>query len=70
MKKLTALDWTALVLLIVGGLNWLLIGIFNFDLVGKIFGDMSWFSRLIYIIVGMCAIYIGVIAGNLEKKQM
>jgi len=69
MKNLSFLDWTALILLIIGGLNWLLIGIFNFDLVAKIFGDFSWFSRLIYMVVGLCAIYIAVISTSLEKNK-
>ena len=45
MKKLSTIDWVALVLLIVGGLNWLLVGLFSFDLVATIFGDMSIVSR-------------------------
>ena len=44
-------------LLIIGGLNWGLIGFFGFDLVRAIFGDMSVLSRIIYILVGVSAIY-------------
>lgn len=48
----------ALALLIVGGLNWLLVGLFKFDLVASIFGGQdSVLSRIIYVIVGICAIY-------------
>lgn len=48
----------ALTLLIVGGLNWLLIGLFKFDLVATIFGGQtSIFSRIIYVVVGICALY-------------
>lgn len=47
------LDATALTVAIVGALNWALIGIFRFDLVAFLFGDMSWFSRIVYIIVGL-----------------
>lgn len=43
----------ALTLVIIGALNWLLIGIFNFDLVATIFGAMSVFSRIIYTLVGI-----------------
>ena len=46
----------ALTLVIVGALNWLLIGIFNFDLVASIFGTMSLFSRIIYTLVGISGI--------------
>ncbi len=45
-----------LTLVIVGALNWLLIGLFNFDLVASIFGSMSTFSRIIYTLVGISGI--------------
>ena len=51
------LDWIALVLVIVGGLNWGLVGIFKWDLVGAIFGSMSILSRIIYALVGIAALY-------------
>ena len=54
--------WVALVLVIVGGLNWGLIGAFNFDLVAALFGDMSMLSRAIYILIGLSAIYVAAIA--------
>ena len=52
----------ALTLVIIGALNWLLIGLFKFDLVASIFGNMSVFSRIIYSLVGVsglisCGIY-------------
>lgn len=46
----------ALTLVIVGALNWLLIGVFKFDLVAAIFGTMSAFSRIIYTLVGISGI--------------
>jgi uncharacterized membrane protein YuzA (DUF378 family) len=54
---LNALDWTSVVLLIIGGINWGLIGLFGFNLVGAIFGEMSALSRIIYIVVGLAALY-------------
>jgi uncharacterized membrane protein YuzA (DUF378 family) len=45
------------VLLIVGGLNWLLVGAFDFDLVAALFGEMSPLSRVVYVLVGLSAIY-------------
>ena len=52
------LDIIALILLIVGGLNWLLVGAFNFDLVATISGGATKkIKKIIYIIVGICAIY-------------
>ena len=52
-----ALDGIVAVLLIVGGLNWGLVGVFNFDLVAAIFGAASALSRIVYTIVGLCAVY-------------
>ena len=46
----------ALWLTIIGGINWGLIGVANFNLVSLIFGDMSILSRIIYILVGLAAI--------------
>ena len=46
----------ALTLVIIGALNWLLIGLFEFDLVASIFGTMSIFSRIIYSLVGLSGI--------------
>ena len=54
MKKL---DIVLALLLIVGGLNWGLVGIFKFDLVATILGPMSGLSRLVYVLVGLSAIY-------------
>ena len=58
MVEKTSLDWIALVLAIVGGLNWGLVGAFRFDLVAWIFGEMSVVSRVVYILVGLAAIYL------------
>ena len=44
-------------LLIIGGLNWGLVGVFNFDLVAAVFSDMSALARIVYTIVGLAAIY-------------
>jgi uncharacterized membrane protein YuzA (DUF378 family) len=68
MKNLNVLDWIALILVIVGGLNWGLVGIFKFDLVAAIFGTMSVISRIVYILVGLAAIYMVVILVNLRRK--
>jgi hypothetical protein len=68
MSKLNAIDWIAIVLLAVGGLNWGLVGIFNFDLVAAIFGDMSALSRIVYAVVGISAIYVLAISPKLGKS--
>lgn len=53
-----ALDNIALTLLIVGGLNWLLVGLFEFDLVASLFGGQeALLSKIVYILVGLSALY-------------
>jgi uncharacterized membrane protein YuzA (DUF378 family) len=51
------LDLVAIILLVVGGLNWGLVGAANFDLVAAIFGPMSPLSRIVYVLVGLAALY-------------
>lgn len=52
------IDYTCLTLSIIGAINWGLIGIFRFDLVAFLFGDMSWLSRIIYTLVGLSGLYL------------
>ena len=56
-SKMNALDWIAMVLLIVGGLNWGLVGLFNIDLVAALFGTQTAFTRIVYVLVGLSALY-------------
>jgi len=51
------LDVIVVILLVIGGLNWGLIGFFNFDLVATVFGQMSTLTRLTYCLVGISALY-------------
>ena len=53
-----ALDYTALTIAIIGAVNWGLIGFFDFNLVASLFGGMSWLSRIIYGLVGLCGLYL------------
>ena len=57
----------ALILVIVGALNWGLIGLLSFDLVAAIFGVMTVLSRVVYTLVGIAAVYIAVISPKLIK---
>lgn len=58
MKKMSTVGWVAFVLVIVGGLNWGLVGFFEYDLVAKLFGGMdATFARVIYSLVGLSALY-------------
>ena len=52
------LDYTLLTLVIIGAINWGLIGFFRFDLVAFLFGNMSWLSRIIYALVGISGLYL------------
>mgnify|MGYP000918656690 FL=1 len=52
-----AVDNIALVLIIIGAINWGLVGLFNFNLVDTIFGTMSVISRIIYILVGISGLW-------------
>lgn len=51
------LDVIVAVLLVVGGLNWGLVGAFGFDLVAAVFGEMTALSRVVYVVVGLAALY-------------
>lgn len=63
-----SLNMIALVLLVVGGLNWGLVGLFSFDLVAAIFGTASLISNIIYILVGISAVYVAVAVLPKEAK--
>lgn len=56
MAEKSVIDWIALVLVIIGGLNWGLVGLFKLDLVSKIFGE-SIIAKIVYILVGLSALY-------------
>ena len=51
------LDTIAFILVLIGAINWGLIGFFSFDLVAALFGDMSTFSRIVYGLVGLAGLY-------------
>lgn len=57
MRRSRALNGIAIALLVLGGLNWLLVGAFDFDLVAALFGEMSGVSRCVSVLVGIAAIY-------------
>ena len=52
------LDYTALILVIIGAVNWALIGFFRFTLVTFLLGDMTLLSRIVYGVVGICGLYL------------
>lgn len=68
MKTLSGLDWLCLILVIIGGLNWGLMGAFKVDLVATILGNMTMLSRIVYDIIGLAAIYMIYLSAKLTKK--
>jgi uncharacterized membrane protein YuzA (DUF378 family) len=62
-SRITVLDWVAIILVVIGALNWGLVGLFEFNLVAAIFGHLSALSRIIYVLVAVAGIYLLVTAG-------
>lgn len=63
------LDNVSLTLVIIGALNWLLIGVFRFDLVAFLFGNMTLLSRIVYILVGLCGLYLITLYGRINDQR-
>ena len=62
-------DNTTLTIVIIGAINWLLVGIFRFDLVAFLFGNLSWLSRIVYTIVGLCGLYLISMYGRIRSSS-
>lgn len=63
------LDYTLLTLVIIGAINWGLIGFFRFDLVAFLFGNMSWLTRIIYALVGIGGLYLISTYGRIQSMD-
>lgn len=63
------IDNISLTLVIIGALNWLLIGVFRFDLVAFLFGNMSLLARIVYILVGLCGLYLLSLYGRISESR-
>jgi uncharacterized membrane protein YuzA (DUF378 family) len=68
-KRMTPGNWIPMLLLIVGGINWGLVGLFEFDLVATLFGEMSMISRAIYVAVGLSALYSLYLSTRMSSKD-
>lgn len=69
--KARPFDWIALTLVIIGAVNWGLIGFFQFDLVAALFGGMSsWLSRIIYALVGISGLYCLSLYGRIDEDKI
>ncbi len=64
-----SIDYTALTLVIIGALNWLLVGVFKFDLVAFVFGNLTWISRIIYTLVGLSGLYLITLYGRISNDN-
>lgn len=66
MQQMNTVGKAAYVLVIVGALNWGLVGALNIDLVATIFGGMSVIARIVYVLVGVSALYL--LGTSMQKK--
>ena len=57
MAEKNTLDWIALVLVIIGAINWGLVGLFQLDLVAKLLGSIPIVAKIVYILVGLAGLY-------------
>ena len=63
------IDYIALTLTIIGAIVWGLIGLFQFNLVSALFGDSSFFTRLIYDLVGISGIFMLTMSGRIRQNR-
>ena len=57
MKNRNLIDLISVILLLAGGLNWGFIGLFDIDVIGTLFGDMSSITRVVFVLIGVSALY-------------
>ena len=67
-RSAMTLTWIAFWLLVIGGINWGLIGLFHFDLVAALLGDGSVAARTVYTLVGLSAVYCAITAPALSRR--
>lgn len=67
MANMNAGEKLSFLLVVIGGLNWGLVGFFKFDLVAELFGEESGLSRVIYSLVGLATVYL--LVAVLSKKS-
>ena len=68
-NRMHAAEWIPMLLLIIGGLNWGLVGLFDIDLVAMLFGEGSLLSRIVYGAVGLSALYALYMGSRLSKRH-
>ncbi|HEY8609004.1 MAG TPA: DUF378 domain-containing protein [Noviherbaspirillum sp.] len=70
VKRMTAVDWIPMLLLIIGGINWGLVGLMDLDVVAMLFGEGSTISRVIYGLVGLSALYSIYLSSRMSSKRV
>ena len=63
------LNYFSLTIAVIGAVNWGLIGFFDLNLVSLLFGSMSWISRIIYVLVGLCGLYLLSFYGLVDREK-
>jgi uncharacterized membrane protein YuzA (DUF378 family) len=69
LPAMSAIDYIAMALLIVGGLNWAMVGLFDIDMVATLFGAGSPATRLVYVLVGLSALYSIYTASKMSRSR-
>lgn len=66
---MNSMEWIAFVLVVVGGLNWGLVGLLDLDLVATLFGEMTTLSRIVYSVVGISTVYLLIAVASKSGKD-
>lgn len=67
--RMAAAEWIPMLLLIIGGINWGLIGLFDFNLVTYVFGNVGSAPRIVYVLVGISALYSFYVAAKMSRSD-
>jgi len=65
---LSGLAWLAIVLVVIGAINWGLVGLFNFNLVAALFGSLTVLSRIVYVLVALSGLYLLYVAARIGGR--
>ncbi|WP_433933336.1 DUF378 domain-containing protein [Sorangium cellulosum] len=67
-RGISGLTWAAIALVVIGAINWGLVGLFEFNVVAAIFGRDSAISRIVYVLVGLAGLYLLYATAQLSKR--
>jgi len=68
MEGMSGLAWAAIVLVVIGALNWALVGLFEWNLVAAIFGRLTVLARIVYVLVGVAGLYLIYLSTRLGQR--